>query len=173
MSRKVIPPGALWYRSLVPDWAYLVLGGVALGLPNLVFSGFLFYDPLHLLKWMVTMVPVALLSVWCGLSIARRRWEDTGFRVDPLGALLLCLILWASLQPLLGGIKSMPTFVREWFAFSGLVAFYLVTYNVFRGGAASGLHLARGGERGDKRSVRRGPDPDVRDPRAVHIERPG
>jgi O-antigen ligase len=117
----------------VPDWAYLVLGGVALGLPNLVFSGFLFYDPLHLLKWMVTMVPVALLSVWCGLSIARRRWEDTGFRVDPLGALLLCLILWASLQPLLGGIKSMPTFVREWFAFSGLVAFYLVTYNVFRG----------------------------------------
>ncbi|EHM10265.1 lipid A core-O-antigen ligase-like enyme [Thermanaerovibrio velox DSM 12556] len=119
--------------GLVPPGLFLLLGGITLGIPNLVFSGFLFYDPLHLLKWIVTMVPVAVLSVVAGWSVMRRGPERSGFMVDTLGCMWLLVILWASVQPLFGGIKSLPTFIREWFALGGLVAFYFVAYNAFRG----------------------------------------
>ncbi|MCX7827593.1 MAG: O-antigen ligase family protein [Thermanaerothrix sp.] len=119
--------------GIVPRKLFLLMGGITLGLPNLVFSGFLFYDPLHLLKWMVTMVPVAVLSVAAGWTVLRRGPEKSRFMVDTLGCMWLLIILWASVQPLFGDLKSLPTFIREWFALGGLVAFYFVAYNAFGG----------------------------------------
>ncbi|MBR0256934.1 MAG: O-antigen ligase family protein, partial [Synergistaceae bacterium] len=45
---------------LVPSWILVPLWLVSLALPNLIYSGILFADTLHILKWTVTGVPIAI-----------------------------------------------------------------------------------------------------------------
>ncbi len=65
------PPGPMISPSppaLAPWWMTFPLLLVALAVPNLVFSGLSWFDTLHLMKWVVTAVPVALCWVVAGIG---------------------------------------------------------------------------------------------------------
>lgn len=101
-------------------------------LPNLVFSGRSFFDTLHIMKWTVTMVPIGVLTVILGVKLALNGKRDGCISIDPFCAVLLIILAFITLQPLMTEIKSMSTFVKEWFFYATLVATYLIAYNLFK-----------------------------------------
>ena len=107
-------------------------------LPNLVTSGPWFYNGLHLMKWTVTLAPLALLGVVAGVRLLRFGPDRTGFRLDGFALAWLGLVLFVSVQPAWAGIRSWPTFFREWFFFASLwlsyaLVFWLTNRRLVRG----------------------------------------
>jgi O-antigen ligase len=117
-------------RPLVPKPVYAAAFFVAFAVPNLVFSGPHWFDTLHIMKWFVTMAPVAVITILAGFSLFKNGAGKTGFVMDPFAVAWLCFILLVSLQPIFIRLTSKSTFVKEWFFFATLFAVYLLAYNM-------------------------------------------
>lgn len=115
-------PGSL----LLPRSFFTLLLFISLVLPNLVFSGPWFYSTLHLMKWAVALVPVALCGLLAGLSVAARGTIRTAFTIDGFAVVWLLLILYVTAQPFWSGLRSPETFFREWFFFASLWLVYVL-----------------------------------------------
>lgn len=111
------------------QWLCLLCMGVSLAVPNLVYSGMYWFQTLHLMKWVVAFVPVAVLCIVVGLLVFFKGTEKIRFSIDPFGWIWLAFILYVTAQPLWTELKSIPTFVREWFFFTSLWAAYVLCYN--------------------------------------------
>ncbi|MDR1581479.1 MAG: O-antigen ligase family protein [Synergistaceae bacterium] len=125
-----LPPGGEAGKTLVPKPVYAIAFFITFAVPNLVFSGPRWFDTLHIMKWFVTMTPVAVVAILAGFSLFRSGAGKTGFAIDPFAAAWLCFILLVSSQPIFIKLTSKSTFVKEWFFFAALFAVYLLAYNM-------------------------------------------
>ncbi|MDR3353665.1 MAG: O-antigen ligase family protein [Synergistaceae bacterium] len=125
--------------NLAPKWLVFVVFMISFSLPNLVFSGVHWFDTLHIMKWTVAMVPIALLTIVTGIQIMRRGAKGVDFSLDLFGAAWLILVLLVTSQLFFVKISSISTYVKEWFYFGCLFAVYFLSFNLFRGGR---LHRA-------------------------------
>ena len=105
---------------------------VSLGLPNLIYSGISWFDTLHIMKWTFAMVPVAIISVVGGISLALYGNERIDFRIDLFGFLWLIMLGYISVQTIWVNISSWSTFMKEWFFFATLTAIYIFSFNLFK-----------------------------------------
>ncbi len=124
-------PGSL----LLPAGIFPLLLFISLVLPNLVFSGPYFYSTLHLMKWAVALVPVALCGLLAGLSVTVRGTVRTAFTIDGFAVIWLLLLLYVTAQPFWSGLRSPETFFQEWFFFASLWLVYVLASRL----AGSGL----------------------------------
>ncbi len=111
------------------QWLCLLCMGVSLAVPNLVYSGMNWFQTLHFMKWVVALVPLAVLCIVAGFVVAFKGTEKVRFTIDPFGWIWLAFLLYVTAQPLWTEIKSVPTFAREWFFFASLWAAYVLCYN--------------------------------------------
>jgi O-antigen ligase len=110
---------------LVPLWC------VALALPNLVYSGVYWYDTLHLIKFAVAGVPVALAAAAAGIRLFVYGRKRIALRIDLFGAIWLGLIAYVVAQPLWVPVSSSVSFVQETLCFGAVWAFYVISWNAF------------------------------------------
>ena len=115
---------------LAPAWMTAVLFWVGFVLPNLLFSNDYFFNTLHLMKWIFTAAPLALLGVVAGFRLMQRGTKGTGFRFDGFAALWLVLLLYTATQPLWTPPRSVVTLVREWLVFATLWLVYVLALNL-------------------------------------------
>lgn len=114
-----IPQGLLW-----------ALFAISLCVPNLVYSGVMFADTLHILKWAIAGVPVALAVIVLGLRLLRYGSRVTlNFDIfSVLWAIVLAyctiMLLWVKILSPTGWALEMTCFVCMW-------AFYVLCYNSF------------------------------------------
>lgn len=99
---------------------------ISLVFPNLVFSGPFFFSTLHLMKWAVALIPLALCGLAAGGSVALRGTEKTAFFIDGFAVVWLVLILYVTAQPFWSGLRSPETFFQEWFFFASLWLAYVL-----------------------------------------------
>ncbi|WP_367337607.1 O-antigen ligase family protein [Aminivibrio sp.] len=111
---------------LLPGGLFVVFFFISLVFPNLVFSGPYFYSTLHLAKWAVALVPVALCGIAAGIRIAVKGTVRTSFRIDGFAFVWLILLLYVTMQPFWSGLRSPETFFREWFFFASLWLAYIL-----------------------------------------------
>lgn len=111
---------------LLPGGLFVVFFFISLVFPNLVFSGPYFYSTLHLAKWAVALVPVALCGIAAGIRIAVKGAVRTSFRIDGFAFVWLILLLYVTMQPFWSGLRSPETFFREWFFFASLWLAYIL-----------------------------------------------
>ena len=126
------PPGPMIPPSppvLAPWWVVFPLLLIALAVPNLVFSGLSWFDTLHLMKWVVTAVPVALCWVVAGSRVAWYGADRLNFRWDAFGLAWFFMLLYFAIQPLWVPITSGPTLVKEWFFLATMLGVYLLALN--------------------------------------------
>ena len=116
---------------LVPAWILLPLWMVSLALPNLVYSGILFADTLHILKWAVTGVPVALALIVAGLRMLRYGSGRMSFKIDAFAAMWLVILVYCALQPLWVKVLSPTGYVLEMVCFATVWAFYVLSVSSF------------------------------------------
>ncbi|NCC58512.1 MAG: hypothetical protein EOM17_12905 [Synergistales bacterium] len=111
---------------LLPGRFFFVFFFISLVFPNFVFSGPYFYSTLHLAKWAVALVPVALCGIAAGIRIAVKGTVRTSFRIDGFAFVWLILLLYVTMQPFWSGLRSPETFFREWFFFASLWLAYII-----------------------------------------------
>lgn len=117
-------------RTLVPELFTGVALLLSLGLPNIIFSGLYWYDTLHIMKWMVSLVPVGLLCLWGGCRILLYYPKRLSFSLDPFGVLWGVLLLYITLQPFWIDFSSWPTYVKEWIFFASLFGLYVILHQL-------------------------------------------
>ena len=116
---------------LVPPALLIPLWFAALALPNLVFSGVSFYDTLHIMKWTVTGVPIAIALLVAGARLVLYGRDRIRFEVDLFGALWAVLLLYCVAQPVWLRISSFTTLVHELVCFAAVWAFYVLSMASF------------------------------------------
>ena len=116
---------------LVPAWILLPLWFVSLALPNLIYSGISFADTLHILKWTVTGVPVAIAVFVAGIRLAIYGPERVKIKFDIFSVIWAVILVYCALQPLWVNIKSPTAFVLEMTCFVTVWAFYVITCSSF------------------------------------------
>ena len=99
------------------DCWYFLLFAASLALPNLIYSGGTFFQTLHLMKWVFSLVPVSLLALTCGGAVFTEG-RETPLKIDFLGAVWLLYLIFVTLQPLWVPLRSVPAWQREWFFFA-------------------------------------------------------
>lgn len=120
--------------SLLPAGIFSLVLFVSLVLPNLVFSGPYFFSTLHLMKWAVALVPVALCGLLAGLSVTVRGTVRSAFTIDGFAVIWLLLLLYVTAQPFWSGLRSPETFFQEWFFFASLWLVYILSSRLAGGG---------------------------------------
>ena len=113
------------------DCWYFLLFAASLALPNLIYSGGTFFQTLHLMKWVFSLVPVGLMALSCGGSLFTEG-KATPVKIDFLGAVWLLYLVFVTLQPQWVPLRSVPAWEREWFFFAGCVVFYLAAFAFFK-----------------------------------------
>ena len=133
MEDKNSRPGPLLGEPLplVPPLILAPLWFISLALPNLVYSGVYWYDTLHLLKFFVAGVPVAVALLVAGARLALYGQKRMELRVDPFGLIWLALLAYTMIQSMWVPILSKPGFVQELICFSAVWAFYVISWNSF------------------------------------------
>lgn len=131
-SLETMKFGGSGHKDVVPRPIFYLLAFVALGLPNLVYSGLSWFDTLHIMKWTAAMVPVAMISIVGGASLLLCGSERTDFEIDLFGWLWLIMLGYISLQPMWVVIVSWSTYMKEWFFFSVLLALYIFSRVLFK-----------------------------------------
>ncbi|MBR0204025.1 MAG: O-antigen ligase family protein [Synergistaceae bacterium] len=116
---------------LVPAWLLVPLWLVSLALPNLVYSGVLFADTLHIIKWAVTGVPIAIAAFVAGLRILFYGKDKFDFKIDLFALIWLILLIYSGLQYFWVNVSSPTGFVLEFVCFAAIWAFYVITYSSF------------------------------------------
>lgn len=125
--------------DLLPNWLVFTAFFISFAVPNLVFSGRYFFDTLHIMKWTVTMVPIAIMVLIVGVKFTGGWARSASFSLDTFGLAWLLLVVLITLQPLYISLTSTSTFLKEWFYFACLFGVYFLSYNVFR---SRSLHRA-------------------------------
>lgn len=120
--------------SLLPAGIFSLVLFVSLVLPNLVFSGPYFFSTLHLMKWAVALVPVALCGLLAGISVTVRGTVRSAFTIDGFAVIWLLLLLYVTAQPFWSGLRSPETFFQEWFFFASLWLVYILSSRLAGGG---------------------------------------
>ncbi|MDR3264502.1 MAG: O-antigen ligase family protein, partial [Synergistaceae bacterium] len=115
----------------VPPLLIAPLWFISLALPNLVYSGVYWYDTLHILKFFVAGVPVAVALIVAGVRLAMYGQRRIDFRVDPFGAAWLGLLAYTIIQATWVPIFSKPSFLQELLCFAAVWAFYVISWNSF------------------------------------------
>ncbi len=116
---------------LVPAWILMPLWFVSLAVPNLVYSGVLFADTLHILKWTVTGVPVALAVIVACWRLLRYGRERISLKIDLFGILWALVLVYCALQPLWVNIFSPTGYALEMVCFVCMWAFYVLSVASF------------------------------------------
>ena len=116
---------------LVPAWLLVPLWLISLAMPNLVYSGVLFADTLHIIKWTVTGVPIAIAVFAAGLRILFYGKDKFDFKIDLFALIWLLLLIYSGLQYFWVDISSPTAFVLELVCFISIWAFYVITYSSF------------------------------------------
>ena len=125
---------------LVPSWVLVPLWLVSLALPNLIYSGILFADTLHILKWTVTGVPIAIAVIIGGLRLLWYGKDKIQLKLDMFALIWLVILAYCAVQPWwIDRIFSPTGYVLEMVCFLAVWAFYVVSINSFPGG---GLRIA-------------------------------
>ena len=78
---------------LIPGSMLMLLWLISLTLPNLIYSGIMFADTLHILKWTVSGVPVAIAVMICGYRIMRYGQERISVRLDAFSLIWLVILV--------------------------------------------------------------------------------
>lgn len=116
---------------LVPSWLLILLWLVSLALPNLIYSGVSFADTLHILKWTVAGVPVAIAVLIAGVRLIRYGRERIIFKVDAFAVVWAVILAYCAIQPLWVNISSPTGYVLEMTCFVTVWAFYVISYASF------------------------------------------
>lgn len=116
---------------LVPVWLLLPLWFISLALPNLIYSGIMFADTLHILKWTVAGVPVAVAVFVAGWRIMRYGSERVSIKFDLFALIWLAVIAYCSLMPLWVNVVSPTAFALEMVCFITVWAFYVLSVSSF------------------------------------------
>ena len=116
---------------LIPDYILLPLWCISLAWPNLIYSGVMFADTLHILKWTVTGVPVGIAAIIAGYRIIRYGSERVRFRIDLFAGIWLLILVYCSLMPLWVKIMSPTAFVLEMLCLVTVWVFYVLSVSSF------------------------------------------
>ena len=116
-----------------PRWFLFAAFGAAFTLPNLLYSGVLFFDTLHFIKWIAVFCPLAVMGVAVGFNALRGGASAKSFAPDSFALVWLALLLYITAQPLWIDIRSMTTFYREWFFFASLWLLYVLSTHLVDG----------------------------------------
>lgn len=116
---------------LVPEKLLMLLWAVSLVLPNLIYSGVSFADTLHILKWTVTGVPIALALIIAGVRMFIYRKERLRIKLDIFAVIWLIILIYCGLMPLWTDIMSPTAYVLEMVCFSSVWAFYVLSVSSF------------------------------------------
>ena len=139
MKKKKTTPPALTKKipdkystlPLVPAWILVPLWLISLGLPNIIYSGINFADTLHILKWTVTGVPVAVAVFVAGWRLFRYGREKLDFKVDLFALMWVLVMTYCLFQPLWVRIFSPTGYALEMVCFVTVWAFYVITVASF------------------------------------------
>ena len=104
-------------------------------MPNLVYSGVKFADTLHVIKWTVTGVPIAIAVFVAGLRLLIYGKDKIKFKIDLFAIIWAVLLAYAVLQPLWVNIFSPTAFVLELVCFTAVWAFYVISAASFPEGS--------------------------------------
>ena len=116
---------------LVPAWLLVPLWLVSLALPNLIYSGVYFADTLHILKWTVTALPVAIAAIVAGFRIILYGKERIAIKVDIFAVFWAVILSYSALQPLWVRISSPAAFALELMCFLSVCSFYFFSFASF------------------------------------------
>ena len=116
---------------LVPAWVLMPLWLISLGLPNLIYSGINFADTLHILKWTITGVPVAVAVFIAGWRLIRYGRERLALKLDMFAILWGLVMAYCACQPLWVKIFSPTGYVLEMVCFVCVWAFYVISVASF------------------------------------------
>ena len=117
--------------SLVPHGLLMFLWIISLTLPNIIYSGVMFADTLHIIKWTVTGVPIAVALIFAGYRIMRYGNIRLKLNLDLFGVIWLSILLYCGFMPLWVKIQSPTAYVLEMVCFASIWAFYVISYNSF------------------------------------------
>ena len=117
--------------QLVPSWLLLPLWFISLALPNLIYSGILFADTLHILKWTVTGVPVAIAVIAAGLRLLWYGKDRLTLKIDLFAVIWAAILAYCAFQPLWVELFSPTGYVLEMVCFVCVWAFYVVSVSSF------------------------------------------
>ncbi len=116
---------------LVPAWLLMPLWFISLASPNLIYSGVNFADTLHILKWTVTGVPVAVAVLIAGVRFLWYGAKRIQIKFDVFAIIWAVLLIYCALQPLWIEIKSPTAFALEMVCFVTVWAFYIISVSSF------------------------------------------
>ena len=116
---------------LVPSWLLMPLWFISLALPNLIYSGILFADTLHILKWAVTGVPVAVAVLVAGLRLIWYGRERLTLRIDLFAVIWALILAYCALQPMWVNLFSPTGYALEMVCFVCVWAFYVISVASF------------------------------------------
>lgn len=127
IDKKKKIPDKLVPLPLVPAWLLLPLWLVSLALPNLIYSGVDFADTLHILKWTVTGVPIAIAVFIAGFRLICYGHERIAFRIDAFAVIWAVILAYCAIQPLWVNISSPTGYALEMTCFVAVWAFYVLS----------------------------------------------
>ena len=114
----------------IPQALLWALFAISLCVPNIVYSGVLFADTLHILKWAITGVPVAIAAFIVGIRLFRYD-ERITIKFDLFAILWAIVLAYCTLMPLWVNIFSPTGYSLEMTCFACMWAFYVLCYNSF------------------------------------------
>ena len=130
IKKKKIPEKYL-QLPLVPEFLILPLWVISLCLPNLIYSGIMFADTLHIIKWTVTGVPIAIALFFAGLRISFYGREKISVKPDLFALLWALILIYCAVQPLWVKLSSPTGYVLEMVCFAAIWAFYVISVEAF------------------------------------------
>ena len=104
---------------------------ISLALPNLIYSGVLFADTLHILKWTVTGVPVAIAVLVAGLRLIIYGKDRITLKIDLFAVIWALILVYCALQPLWVKLFSPTGYALEMVCFLTVWAFYVISVSSF------------------------------------------
>ena len=116
---------------LVPAWILVPLWFVSLAVPNIIYSGVQFADTLHILKWTVTGVPVAIAVFIAGVRLFMYGPERVKIKFDIFAAIWAVILIYCALQYFWVDINSPTAFALEMVCFVTVWAFYIISVSSF------------------------------------------
>ena len=116
---------------LVPTWILMPLWFISLALPNLVYAGVLFADTLHIIKWTVTGVPVAIAVFIAGVRLWWYGRDRITLKIDLFAVIWAIILAYCAFQPLWVKLFSPTGYVLEMVCFVCVWAFYVVSVSSF------------------------------------------
>lgn len=116
---------------LVPPIILLPLWFVSLALPNMIYSGVLFADTLHILKWTAAGVPIAIAVIIASFRVMKYGHERIRVRLDIFSLIWLAILVYCLLMPLWVKIVSPTSYALEMQCFAAVWAFYVLSASSF------------------------------------------